>query len=114
MAGCLFCEIISGKIKSEFVYEDNDTVAFRDINPKAPVHILIIPKKHIASLNEISDSDNLILGKICNVAKQLATKFSIDNSGYRLIYNTGSDAGQAVAHIHIHLMGGRKFSWPPG
>ena len=89
-------------------------LAFQDINPEAPVHILIIPKKHIQGLNDISAQDNELLGEIQNIAKSLAEKYGINSTGYRLTVNCGPDAGQAVEHLHYHLMGGRKFKWPPG
>jgi histidine triad (HIT) family protein len=114
MDDCLFCKIIKGEIKSKKVFENEKIFAFEDINPKAPVHILIVPKRHIASLNEITSKDKEILGEILLAAKNIAKEKNIDKSGYRTVFNTGSDAGQAVFHIHLHLLGGRKFSWPAG
>jgi histidine triad (HIT) family protein len=114
MAECIFCQIAEHKIKSDIVYEDVDMIAFRDMSPQAPIHILIIPKKHFSSINDITESDSLLLGKMCNAARKLALANKIAETGYRLVYNTGSNAGQAVAHIHLHLLGGRQFSWPPG
>lgn len=111
---CLFCKIAKKEIPCNVVFEDDEILAFRDINPHAPVHILVIPKKHIQDLNEIDTGDIDLLGKIQNTASQLAKKEKIHKSGYRLVANCGSDAGQAVPHLHYHLLGGRKFSWPPG
>lgn len=111
---CIFCRIIKEEIQSEIVYEDNDVIAIKDINPQAPVHILIIPKKHIENLNNVEDNDKLILGKIQIIASLIAAQHNIHNKGYRLILNCGLDAGQTVPHIHYHLLGGRLFRWPPG
>ena len=114
MSQCLFCKIINKEIKSDIVYEDDDLLVFKDINPQAPVHLLIIPKKHISSLNEIDPVDIEILGKLNLIVKKLSSDFRIEKSGYRVVVNTNSDAGQAVFHIHWHLLGGRKMTWPPG
>ena len=114
MTNCIFCQIVQKQIKANFVYEDEEIVAFRDINPQAPVHILIIPKKHIESLNDISSEDEQLIGKIYTVAKQIAKSESTAETGFRIVVNSGPDAGQAVPHLHFHLLGGRKFSWPPG
>lgn len=111
---CLFCKIANKEIKSEIVYEDDEIVAFKDINPKAPVHFLFIPKRHISSLNEIAESDADVLGKIFLRIKEMAKKYGIDESGYRTVLNCNKDAGQEVFHVHAHLLGGRKFTWPPG
>ncbi len=114
MENCLFCKIAEKKLSAEIVYEDEDIVAFKDINPQAPIHILIIPRKHISSLNEINEEDIPILGKTQLVAKELAKKFGIDTQGYRLVLNTNFGAGQSIYHIHYHLLGGRFLKWPPG
>lgn len=111
---CVFCKIIKKEIKSNIVYEDEEIVAFRDINPQAPVHILVIPKNHIQSLNEIREEDVELIGKIHKAIKEIARSEKIDTSGYRVVLNTGSDSGQAIQHIHFHLLGGRRLSWPPG
>lgn len=111
---CLFCKIAQKEIPSTIVYEDETVLAFHDIAPQAPVHILIIPKKHISALAVTSDSDFHLIGKLLQVAKQLAVQEKIDISGYRLVLNNGKAAGQAVDHIHFHLLGGRDFTWPPG
>ncbi len=114
LMSCIFCRIVKKELNSSLIFENERIVAFRDVNPQAPVHILIIPKKHIAGLNDITPEDNLVLGEIQNIARELAKKENIDGDGYRLVVNCGSAAGQAVAHLHYHLLGGRTFSWPPG
>ncbi|HBU68893.1 MAG TPA: histidine triad nucleotide-binding protein [Elusimicrobia bacterium] len=111
---CLFCKIINREVVSTIVFENDNILAFRDIGPQAPVHILIIPKRHISGLNGVTPDDNQLLGEIQNVAREIARSEKIDKSGYRLVCNCGQDAGQAVEHIHYHLLGGRKFGWPPG
>jgi histidine triad (HIT) family protein len=111
---CLFCKIAKKEIPAEIVFENERILAFRDINPQAPVHILIIPKRHIPGLNDITQSDSVLLGEMANIARELAKKENIDEAGYRLVVNCGPNAGQAVAHLHFHLLGGRVFSWPPG
>lgn len=112
---CLFCKISSGEIKSEFVYEDESVVAFRDINPQAPQHILIVPKKHIQSINEFQVDDKELAAHILvDVVPKLAKDLKIDESGYRVVINTGDDGGQTVHHLHVHLIGGRSMQWPPG
>ena len=111
---CLFCKIAAKEIESDIVYEDEKVVAFNDINPQAPYHILIVPKQHIATLNDLTDEDNILVGYIVNTAKKLAEKLKIDESGYRVVFNCNRGAGQAVFHIHLHLLGGRQMTWPPG
>ncbi|MET0070387.1 MAG: histidine triad nucleotide-binding protein [Candidatus Thiodiazotropha sp.] len=114
MSDCLFCKFVTGEIQPDKVYEDDDLFAFRDINPQAPTHILVIPKRHIATLNELEPSDQALLGKLTLAAQKIARDEGIDGSGYRLVINCNSDAGQSVFHIHMHLLGGRGMSWPPG
>ncbi len=114
MNDCLFCKIIKKKIPAKIAYEDDKVLAFYDINPQAPAHILIIPKKHIASLNDLQEKDSAIIGYLHLIAKKLAQELKIDKSGFRLVINNGPDAGQAVSHIHLHILGGRKLRWPPG
>ncbi len=109
MRDCLFCKIINGEIPSEKVYEDDEILAFKDINPKAPVHILIIPKKHISSAMEIKENDESLIGKIFTVIAKIAKEQKLDN-GYRIINNCGEDGGQEVMHLHFHLLGGKKLS----
>jgi histidine triad (HIT) family protein len=111
---CLFCRIIRKEIPSGIVFENEHVLAFRDISPQAPVHVLIVPKAHIASLNEISANNNLLLGELQNAARVIAGQEKISESGWRLVCNCGKDAGQAVAHLHYHLLGGRAMQWPPG
>lgn len=113
MSDCIFCKIIKGSIPSNKVYEDDDVFAFKDINPAAPVHILIIPKKHIARVEDVREEDSLLLGKIIYSAKKIAEDLGLEK-GYRLVFNNGEDGGQTVDHIHLHLLGGRSFNWPPG
>ncbi len=114
MNDCLFCKIISRDIPADVVYEDNDILAFRDINPQAPVHILIIPKKHIDKIADISEEDAILTGKLILAANRIAEQEGISKGGYRLVFNNGKDGGQEVYHIHLHLLGGRSLQWPPG
>ncbi len=106
---CIFCDIVNKKSPAKIVYEDNAIIAFPDIHPSAPVHILIIPKKHLSCVNDITDVDQSLVGKMILVAKKLARENKIDQSGYRLIINCGKDAGQVVEHLHLHLLGGKKL-----
>ena len=108
----MFCGIISGKIKADIVYKDDEILAFRDIDPKAPEHLLIIPLKHISSVDKIDDKNSDIAGKLISVAAKVAKELSLES--YRLVINCGPDAGQAVFHLHVHLLAGREFGWPPG
>jgi histidine triad (HIT) family protein len=112
--GCLFCGIAAGEIPSTTVRADEETVAFRDVDPRAPTHVLVIPRRHIASVNDLEAADAGIVGRLFLVAREIAAEEGIANGGYRLVMNTGRDAGQSVAHIHLHLLGGRHMSWPPG
>lgn len=114
MSECLFCKIIAGDIPAERVYEDDRVIAFRDINPVAPTHVLVIPRTHIASLNEASSEHREALGAVLLAAREVAKKEGIGERGYRLVVNTMKDAGQEVFHVHAHLIGGRPFGWPPG
>jgi histidine triad (HIT) family protein len=114
MSDCIFCRIAAKEIKSTIVYEDDDIVAFKDITPQAPVHILIIPRKHITGLTDMAPEDETVVGKIVGLSKKLADRFSFSQCGFRVVANSGPDAGQAVDHLHFHLLGGRKFRWPPG
>ena len=111
---CLFCKIIAGEIPSSKVYEDDLVFAFRDIDPKAPTHILIIPKQHIASVNEINDENCAIVGHIFKVAADIAKNEGIAQDGYRIVTNIGENGGQTVGHLHYHMLGGRSLQWPPG
>jgi histidine triad (HIT) family protein len=109
---CIFCRIASGEIATKLVANGKDIVAFRDLSPQAPVHILIIPKKHVASLDDASDAD--LLGRMLSLTAAIARQEGIAKSGYRTVINTGKDGGQSVDHLHIHLLGGRHLTWPPG
>jgi len=109
---CLFCRIVRKEIPAAIVTETEDCVAFRDVNPQAPVHILVVPRKHIASLNETDDA--ALVGRLAVVAAGLARKEGIAERGYRTVINTNADAGQTVFHVHLHLLGGRRLGWPPG
>jgi len=112
-ADCLFCKIAAKQIPSKVVYEDDEVFAFEDIGPQAPTHVLIIPRRHFASLNEATPEDQAVLGKLQLVAADLARKLKLAG-GYRTVVNTGEGAGQSVFHLHLHLLGGRSFRWPPG
>lgn len=114
MDDCIFCKIIDGTIPSENVFESDDVIAFEDINPVAPTHILIVPKKHIATLNDLQETDSTLIGNMILCAKQLAEKRGLSEEGYRTVFNCMAGAGQAVFHIHLHLLGGRQMQWPPG
>lgn len=109
MMNCIFCKIAKKEIPAEIVYEDEKILAFKDIEPKAPVHILIIPKLHIPSVDHLGKEDKELIGELFLTAKKLAKEFKIDKTGYRLIFNVGKDAGQTVEHLHLHLMGGEKL-----
>ncbi len=109
MNDCIFCKIIKGEIPSEKVYEDDDILAFKDIQPAAPIHVLVIPKKHISTLMEIEDEDTELMGKIIQTTKKIAKQLNIEENGFRLIANCGPDSGQEVMHIHFHLLAGRKM-----
>ena len=114
MADCLFCKIIERQIPSTVVYEDDRVMAFQDIDPKAPTHILIVPKRHISTLNDIGTEDDQIVGELVRRAASIAKERGFSESGYRTVFNTNRGAGQSVFHIHLHLLGGRPFAWPPG
>lgn len=111
---CLFCKILAGEIPADLVYESETAVAFRDINPKAPTHVLVIPRKHISTINDIEPDDQEIIGSLYTAAKEIATQAGIADDGYRAVMNCNEDAGQSVFHIHLHVLGGRVLAWPPG
>ena len=113
-AKCLFCRIVSGEIPAKKVYEDDEVVAFLDINPQAPTHVLVIPRKHIASLDDLTEADAATVGTALVRVAKLARELRLNTDGYRTVINNGEAAGQTVFHIHIHLLGGRNFGWPPG
>ena len=114
MTDCIFCKIVSGEIKGTVVYSDDQATAFRDINPAAPTHILIVPNRHIESVNVLASDDEQLMGHLFTVAGQLARSEGIDQTGYRLIANTGPDGGQTVYHVHVHLIGGQRMKHPMG
>ncbi|MGV8146679.1 MAG: histidine triad nucleotide-binding protein [Alkaliphilus sp.] len=114
MEDCIFCKIGKKEIPANIVYEDEKIVAFKDINPEAPVHLLIIPKKHCSSIKDISREDDLILRDIFNVINRLAKELGVHEEGYRIVNNCGDDGGQTVNHVHFHLLAGRQMKWPPG
>ncbi|OFV91609.1 MAG: histidine triad nucleotide-binding protein [Acidobacteria bacterium RIFCSPLOWO2_12_FULL_65_11] len=114
MSDCLFCKIIKGEIKGSIVYEDDRVLAFNDINPQAPTHVLVVPKRHITSLNDVAPEDDELIGELTRRAAAIARERGISSGGYRTVFNTNRDAGQTVFHIHLHLLGGRAMHWPPG
>lgn len=111
---CLFCKIVVGAVPAKLVYQDDLIVAFRDINPVAPTHILLIPRRHVAGLDDVETSDQSLLGALLLAARQLARDEGLAEGGYRVVTNTGPNAGQSVPHLHFHLIGGRAMHWPPG
>jgi histidine triad (HIT) family protein len=111
---CLFCKILAGEIPADIVYESDTAIAFRDINPQAPTHVLIIPRKHIARINDIGEDDQSIVGSLYSAAREIAAAEGLADDGYRAVMNCNEAAGQSVFHIHLHLLGGRDFGWPPG
>ena len=111
---CVFCKIVNKEIPAKVIYEDEEVLAFYDINPQAPIHLLMVPKKHIASIMEIDEDNAKILKRIAKVAQELARQNNIDKKGFRLVVNTGEEGGQTVNHLHFHLLGGRFMTWPPG
>ena len=114
MPDCLFCKIIAREIPASIVYEDERLIAIKDINPQAPTHLLLVPKRHIPTLNDLADGDDQIVGELVRRAAAIAKDQGIDAGGFRTVFNTNRDAGQTVFHIHLHLIGGRSLSWPPG
>ena len=111
---CLFCRIVNGEIPAAKVFEDERLVAFVDINPQAPMHLLIVPRLHVATLNDLAPEHDTLLGEMMRRAAALARESGYDESGYRTVFNCNADAGQTVFHLHLHVLGGRKLSWPPG
>lgn len=114
MENCIFCRIVEKQIPSKIVYEDENVLAFHDIDSKAPVHILIIPKEHIPSLNDVNQQNSQVIAHIFSVIVQISENLGVKDSGYRVVTNCGSDAGQSVNHLHFHVLGGRSLTWPPG
>lgn len=114
MSNCLFCKIVNRDIPAAIVYEDDRVLAFNDINPQAPSHVLVIPKRHVASLNDIDAEDDALIGEVVRRAAAIADERGLTASGFRTVFNTGRDGGQTVFHVHLHLLGGRPMAWPPG
>lgn len=114
MADCLFCRIIGREIPASIVYEDDHVLAFNDINPQAPVHVLVVPKRHVASLNDLAAADDGLIGELVRRAAAIAADRGIAVDGYRTVFNCNADGGQTVFHVHLHLLGGRAMTWPPG
>lgn len=111
---CIFCKIVNKEIPAQVVYEDDEVLAFNDLNPEAPVHVLIIPKKHIASFNELTEGDGSLISKMILVMQKIASEQGISQTGYRIVSNCGEQGGQTVGHLHFHLLGGREMLWPAG
>ena len=114
MSDCIFCKIVSGDIPSTKIYEDEQVIAFRDINPQAPTHVLVVPKRHIPGVNELTEADEALVGHVYGVIAKLVRELDIDESGYRVVVNSGADGQQSVPHLHFHVLGGRLLAWPPG
>ncbi len=111
---CLFCKIVTGEIPSKKVHEDDHLVAFEDINPQAPLHVLVVPRRHISTLNDLQVEDDGLVGSMVRQAAAIAKERGVESGGYRTVFNCNSDAGQTVFHIHLHVLGGRRMKWPPG
>ena len=111
---CLFCKIAAGEIPAKIVREDATALAFEDVNPQAPLHVLVIPRRHVATLNELTDDDETLVGHLVGMARDIARDRGLDSSGYRTVFNCNADGGQTVFHIHLHLLAGRTLAWPPG
>ena len=114
MADCLFCKMIAGEIKPDIVFEDDEVLAFRDVNPQAPMHVLVIPKTHISTVNDLTPEHTGLVGRLYLAAQKIAADEGVAEPGYRLVMNCNSEAGQSVYHIHLHVLGGRPMAWPPG
>jgi histidine triad (HIT) family protein len=114
MADCLFCKMVSGEIKPDIVFENDEVLAFRDVNPQAPMHVLVIPKTHISTVNDLTPEHTGLVGRMYLAAQKIAADEGVAEPGYRLVMNCNSEAGQSVYHIHLHVLGGRPMAWPPG
>ena len=114
MENCLFCKIIAGQIPASIVFQNDHVVAFKDITPRAPTHMLVVPRRHIATLNDLAPDDDALVGEMIRAAASLAKEQGLQERGYRTVFNCNADAGQTVFHIHLHLLGGRPMTWPPG
>ncbi len=111
---CIFCKLAKGLVKADIIYQDEEVVAFRDIHPQAPTHVLVIPRPHVTALWEADDSHAVLLGRLLLACNTIADQEGVNQSGYRVVINVGPDAGQSVDHLHLHVLGGRKLEWPPG
>jgi histidine triad (HIT) family protein len=114
MANCLFCQIVAGQIPATVVHQDEDVVAFADINPQAPLHVLVVPRRHVATLNDLADEDEALVGRMLRAAASIAKARGYAERGYRAVFNCNGDAGQTVFHLHLHVLAGRGLTWPPG
>ncbi len=114
MTDCIFCKIANGELGTDLIYEDEQVVAFRDLNPQAPIHVLVIPRRHVATLNDLDAADSDLIGRMYLAARSLAVREGIAERGYRTLINCNAEAGQTVFHLHLHLLGGRPMGWPPG
>lgn len=114
MSGCVFCKIVSGEISADILYQDSWVICFKDLKPSTPVHFLVVPRKHLANPSEVKDEDLEVVGKMFQATAKVAQELGIEQSGYRMVLNTGPDAGQEIFHMHLHILAGRKFGWPPG
>jgi histidine triad (HIT) family protein len=114
MADCLFCKVVAGQVPATLVFQNDHVVAFKDITPRAPTHVLIVPRRHIATLNELSPEDDALVGEVVRAAAAIAKEQGLSDRGYRTVFNCNAEAGQTVFHIHLHLLGGRPMTWPPG
>lgn len=114
MSDCLFCKIRDGEIPCNIIFENEDVLAFHDVNPQAPIHLLIIPRKHISTVNDLADEDGVVMGSLFAAAKVIAAQLGVSEDGYRLVVNCNRGAGQSVFHIHMHMLAGRALTWPPG
>ena len=114
MNTCLFCRIVEGSIPAKLVYQDEHTLAFDDITPQAPIHTLVIPKRHVAAVQDLGEADLVLLGRLLLTCRKVATDKGLAESGYRIVANTGRDGGQSIFHLHFHILGGRHLAWPPG
>ncbi len=114
MTDCLFCKILNGEIPADIVYESDTAIAFRDINPQAPTHVLIIPREHVSTINDITEGHQQLVGTLFSAAREIAAQEGVAESGYRVVMNCNEGAGQSVFHIHLHMLGGRRLDWPPG
>lgn len=114
MADCLFCRVVAGEIPATIVHQDERLVSFRDIRPQAPLHVLVVPRRHIGTLNDLTQGDDQLVGEMLRRAAAIAREHGVDERGYRTVFNCNADAGQTVFHIHLHVIGGRSLGWPPG